>query len=138
MPSTITGSAVTTGSLIANSSVSTPTLSITGGNTLVAATTAAIRAWANVYTANTSVCSFNGFNIASVSLVATGRWDVTFTNVGYINTNSIVVLMTLDNNYNITAGYDRSNSTLSKVRLACNVNTGTAYTVGWYTVIAMW
>jgi len=138
MPTSITGSSATAVSITGNTSISTPTVNMTGGNTFAVATTAIVRAWANVYTASTATCSFNGFNITSVTLVSTGRWDVTFTNAGYADVNSIVVTSTIDTNYNVSFGYDRGNSTTSKVRLTCVINNGTAYTLGYYSVGFMW
>jgi hypothetical protein len=99
---------------------------------------AGLKAWANVYTANTATCSFNGFNIASVALVSSGVWDITFTTAGYANTSSIAVFALQDNNYNINIYYDRGASNTSKIRLACKTGSGSAYTMGSFTVCAVW
>ena len=99
---------------------------------------AGLKAWANVYTANTATCSFNGFNIASVALVSTGVWDITFTTAGYANTSSLAVFALQDNNYGINIYYDRGASNTSKIRLGCKINNGTAYTMGSFTVGVVW
>lgn len=96
-----------------------------------------IRAWAAVNNANTTP-TFVGHNISSVSRVGTGQWDVTFTNAGYADVNSIGVLTTFDSNYNISMGYVNYNSSTSKIRIECRINNGTMYSVGFFTVACLW
>lgn len=104
-----------------------------------AATTSVIRAWANVYTANTSTCSFNGFNVSSVTLVSTGLWDVTFSTAGYADVNSLsAFLLHADSNYNIMYAYDKTNSNTSKIRIKCYTNANALYTTSAYLLAVVW
>lgn len=104
-----------------------------------AASTAVIRAWANVYTANSSTCSFVGFNISSITLVSTGLWDITFANPGYADVNSVASIVTnADTNYNIMFSYDKTNSTTSKIRIKCYTNANALYTTSAYNLAVMW
>ena len=137
MPTTISGTSIVTTAITGSS------ISLTGGTQgLITPTTGSapyygVRAWAAVNNANTTP-TFVGYNIASVALVSTGQWDITFTTAGYATVNSICVLTTFDTNYNISMGYAPGNSTTSKIRLSCVINNATAYSVGSYSVACFW
>lgn len=76
MPTTISGSSVSTSTITGTTSVSAPTINLTGGVSMPAATTAVVRAWAN----------FNGtdgsrrasFNISGITRNSLGAYTVTF------------------------------------------------------------
>jgi hypothetical protein len=138
MPTTITGTTIVTTAITGSS------IRLTGGSQgLITPTTGSapyygIRAWAAVTNAGSATPTYTGYNISSISLVSTGKWDITFANPGYANVNSIGVLLTHDTNWNVVFGYNLTDSTTSKIRLDCRINNGTLYTLGYFTVACLW
>lgn len=139
MPTTITGTTIVTTAITGSA------ISLTGGTQSLITPTAGtsgyygLRAWANVHTANTSTCSYVGYNISGISLVSTGLWDITFTTAGYANTNSVAMfVLNGDSNYDIMYQYDKNNSSTSKIRIRCVINNNTLYTPSAYTVCVVW
>lgn len=121
------------------------TIHLTGGTqevirpTVGSAPYFGLRAWANVYTANTSTCSFNGYNISSISLVSAGQWDITFSTAGYANTDSLSIMpMNGDLSYNINWIYDKANSDTSKIRIRCISGDGSLYTASAFLISVVW
>jgi hypothetical protein len=85
------------------------------------------RAWVKITGTGTPVVAA-GFNVSSITYLATGSWRVNFTNA--LPSANFVGFVTMDGNYNVTTGISAQTTTTATIYVKVNTTGGPGFNPG--------